>query len=154
MRTIRALWNRLRRAAVEGAVSGERRFEGLPVPDGASRSPMLFSVVGTGRCGSTLLGEMMNLRPELFVFRESHWIPKLFEAFGLTRAAPAEMVEMVLRTYFITGERVIQCDEATLRNLFPEAAETGVAAFCERIGSAFSARDVRRALGSTIEADS
>ncbi|MGH6692654.1 MAG: sulfotransferase family protein, partial [Gammaproteobacteria bacterium] len=97
-------------------------------------------VVGTGRCGTTLLQEMLNLHPELFVFNETHWIPKMFEHVGLGTAPAGELLNIVLRTTHVTGARVIDCDEASLASWFGEGDRMGVAAFCDRLGTMLAAR--------------
>ncbi len=105
---------------------------------------MHFCVVGTGRCGTTLLWEMLNLHPEVYVFRESHWIPKMYELFGTGRGDATELVDVVLRITHVTGDLVFEGDRRTLETLFPEPEEIGVAAFCERIGSHFARREGKR----------
>jgi hypothetical protein len=102
---------------------------------------MLFAVVGSGRCGTTLLWEMLNQHPELFVIRESHWIPKLFEHAGLEAVPVDDLVSIVLRTTHVTGAQVIACDEGTLRGWFADEGAMDVASFCDRIGSAFASRE-------------
>lgn len=99
---------------------------------------MHFCVVGTGRCGTTLLWDMLNLHPELFVFRESHWIPKMYEFFGTGTGDATDLVDIVLRTTHVTGELVYAGDLQVLQSLFPEGEKIGVAAFCDRIGSLFA----------------
>ncbi|MGH7834224.1 MAG: sulfotransferase, partial [Candidatus Binatia bacterium] len=44
---------------------------------------MFVCIVGTSRCGTTLLRQMMHEHPDLVVFRETHWLPKLVEFFGM-----------------------------------------------------------------------
>jgi hypothetical protein len=100
---------------------------------------MQFCIVGTGRCGSTALGDILNSHPELFVFPESHWIPKMFEFFGTGAGSVGELVDIVLRTNHVTGQPVIQCDEATLRQYFPTRHDRmSVAEFCDRLGRSFA----------------
>ncbi len=106
---------------------------------------MRFAVVGTGRCGSTLLEQMLNLHPDLFVMRESHWIPKMFEHAGLGRVPVEDLLRIVLATTFVTGERVLPCDEATLRLWFADGpSEMTVAGACDRIGQMLARRDGKR----------
>ncbi len=105
---------------------------------------MLFCVVGTGRCGTTLLWEMLNLHPEVYVFRESHWIPKMYELFGTGTGDAAELVDVVMRITHVTGELVFPGDRRMLEALFPVPEEIGVAAFCDRVGSAFARQDGKR----------
>ena len=109
---------------------------------------MRFAIVGTGRCGTTLLWEMLNLHPELFVLRESHWIPKMFEHFGLGTAPVGELISIVLRTTHVTGARVLDCDAAILAAWSGDRERMGVAPFCDRIGSMLAAQS-----GKSVWAD-
>ena len=100
---------------------------------------MHFCIVGTGRCGSTALGNILSSHPELFVFPESHWIPKMYEFFGTGTGPVGEFVEIVLRTTHVTGQPVVRCDEATLREWFPARDDRiTVAGFCDRLGRLFA----------------
>jgi hypothetical protein len=94
---------------------------------------MIFCVVGTGRCGSTALGRALNTHPEVFVFPESHWIPKMYEFFG-TGTGPVEaLLDIVLRTTHVTGQLVVPCDESSLRDWFPAGGEMSVVQFCDHL---------------------
>jgi hypothetical protein len=90
--------------------------------------------VGTGRCGTTLLWDMLNRHPELFVFRESHWIPKMYEFFGQLEAPVEVLAGIVLRTTHVTGAQVFQGDAAMIREACGDAERLSVAAFCDRLG--------------------
>jgi len=97
-----------------------------------------FCVVGTGRCGTTLLWEMLDHHPDLFVFRESHWIPKMYEFFGTGFGDAAELVDIVLRTTHVTGDLVYQGNPRILQGLFSQGERVDVAGFCDRIGTMFA----------------
>jgi hypothetical protein len=99
---------------------------------------MRFCIVGTGRCGSTLLRDLLNTHPEVFVFAESHWIPKMYEFFGTGPGPVEELLNIVLRTTHVGGELVVPCDEASLRARFRAGGELSVAAFCDSLGSMFA----------------
>jgi hypothetical protein len=83
---------------------------------------------------------MLNLHPELFVLRESHWIPKMFEHFGMGAAPVDELMSIVLRTTHVTGARVVDCEETTLADWFDKRDRMRVAAFCDRLGSKLAER--------------
>jgi len=102
---------------------------------------MRFCIVGTGRCGTTLLWQMMDLHPEVYVFRESHWIPKMYELFGTGQGSAADLVDIVLRTTFVTGDLVFPGEDPMLETLFPVPERIGVAAFCNRIGTELARRE-------------
>jgi hypothetical protein len=64
-------------------------------------------VVGTGRCGTHLLRDMLNLHPIVYIPRETHWIPTMYTAFGLTPQPWDSYTDVVDRTYHATGIRTI-----------------------------------------------
>lgn len=64
-------------------------------------------VVGTGRCGTHLLRDMLNLHPIVYIPRETHWIPTMYTAFGLTPQPWNSYTNVVDRTYHATGIRTI-----------------------------------------------
>ena len=97
---------------------------------------MKLCVVGTGRCGTTLLWRMLNAHPDLFVFRETHWLPALWERFG-TALAPAEaMLDVVARTRFAHGVPVTPLDAEAIRAAPGWAAEMTVRGFADHVGLA------------------
>lgn len=77
---------------------------------------MRLSIVGTGRCGSNMLWQMMNLHPKLFVFNETHWLVPLHDAFGLGQAPVDQMLDILRRTHHATGLAVTDLDEAGFRD--------------------------------------
>jgi hypothetical protein len=102
-------------------------------------------IVGTGRCGSTLLWDMLNRHPDLFVFRESHWIPKMYEFFGQGPGPVEILSRIVLHTTHVNGERVFPGDAATLSEACAGVESIGVAAFCDRVGRLLAKRAGKRA---------
>ena len=42
---------------------------------------MNFCIVGTGRCGTTLMAKLFNSHEQIFIFNETHFIPKLYVKF-------------------------------------------------------------------------
>jgi len=65
---------------------------------------MNFFIVGSGRCGSTLLMRMLNCHSDLYVFNETHWIPKLYEVFGSSKAQIDELFQIVGHTNHVNGQ--------------------------------------------------
>ncbi|HVR09298.1 MAG TPA: sulfotransferase [Thermoanaerobaculia bacterium] len=64
-----------------------------------------FFVVGTGRCGTTLLRDVLRLHPEVYVpASESHWIPYQHEVCGSQPHAPTVHAGLVERFSFPNGE--------------------------------------------------
>lgn len=66
-----------------------------------------FFVVGTGRCGTTLVRNGLNLHPDVFVPSESHWIPVQYEFCGTGRHPISVHTEIVERFSFHTSELTI-----------------------------------------------
>jgi hypothetical protein len=64
---------------------------------------MRFFVVGTGRCGSRLLRDILNLHESFYVPTESHWIPTMYEFYGSTSNPFDAYVDIVERTCFVEG---------------------------------------------------
>jgi hypothetical protein len=83
---------------------------------------------------------MFDAHPEVFVFRESHWIPKMYEVFGTAVASCDELVEIVLSTRHVDGEGVFPGSPEDLATIFPQRETLGVAEFCERMGRALADR--------------
>jgi len=109
---------------------------------------MRFFVVGSGRCGTTMLWRMLNLHPDLFVFRETHWHPKLFELHGLGTAPPAEMLDVVERTCFIEGQPTTAIDAELRAALLGLGPKVTVRQFSDALGQTLAARE-----GKTLWAD-
>lgn len=96
---------------------------------------MRFCIVGTGRCGSTLLRNLINLHPDVFVFKETHWIPKMHELFGTGYGNPNDLLNIMLRTYFVTGDLVTQIDFERLKSRLAPYELITVQNFCNVVGS-------------------
>jgi len=100
---------------------------------------MRFCIVGTGRCGSTLLRNMLNMHPETFVFPETHWIPKMYEMFGEQPANPESLMSIVQRTHHVTGKPVTSIESADLESGLGGMGTPTVREFCDRLGQHFAA---------------
>lgn len=95
---------------------------------------MHFSIVGTGRCGSTLLQEMLDLHPDVYVFPETHWIPKMYEFFGDAPGPVSDLLSIVGRTLHADGAATVELDlDALAASLEGRDAMT-VSAFCDHVG--------------------
>ncbi|MEO0342339.1 MAG: sulfotransferase [Pseudomonadota bacterium] len=95
---------------------------------------MKLCIVGTGRCGTTLIWRMLNDHPDLFLFRETHWLPALYEAFGTKPASTEAMLDLVTRTRFVTGEPTTPLDVAAYRANSRYRSEMTVRSFTEALG--------------------
>lgn len=105
---------------------------------------MRFCIVGTGRCGTTLLWRMLNSHPDIFIFRETHWLPKMYEFFGMTSCNTSDLINIFLRTTHITGDLVVPLDRRQLMEIFRGKIKTHVAEFYNKIGSYFATRDNKK----------
>ncbi|MCZ6782219.1 MAG: sulfotransferase [Proteobacteria bacterium] len=63
-----------------------------------------FFVVGTGRCGSTLLRRLLRLHPDAWVVKETHWIPLLFDFFGHREIELTEFFDAARLVYMAKGK--------------------------------------------------
>jgi hypothetical protein len=84
---------------------------------------------------------MMTRHPDLFVFPETHWIPKLVEFFGHGDGDVAEMIGIVARTRFVDGASTLAHD---LSSVPFEVSATGtltVRHFCDQVGHFLAARE-------------
>jgi hypothetical protein len=85
---------------------------------------MRFFVVGTGRCGSRLLRDILNLHQSIYVPTESHWIPVMHEFHGSTSNPFEAYVDIIERTCFVEGTRTIDVmleDVGCTKDAFYEA---------------------------------
>jgi len=69
---------------------------------------MKFCIVGTGRCGTKLLGTTFHKHPDVAVFNESHWIPKMYEFFGEQRVCWRALLSIAERTTWVGGEPLLE----------------------------------------------
>jgi hypothetical protein len=105
---------------------------------------MLFFLVGTGRCGTTLLARVLNTHPELFVINESHWIPKMYDVFGAARGPADELAEIVRRTWHVTGKPVFTGSAEQLTRAATDPPLTSVREFCDALMGELAAADGKR----------
>jgi hypothetical protein len=84
---------------------------------------------------------MLNSHPDLFVFNETHWIPKLYEFFGTSKIETGLMLDIVRRTHHVTGLPTAELDDqAFLNHSNPPICMT-VAEFCDALGDYFATQD-------------
>jgi len=67
---------------------------------------MRFFIVGTGRCGSTLMQRIFNSRTDTFVFNETHWIPNLIQGSTGHQIAYRRGLEIIQNTHHVNGKPV------------------------------------------------
>ena len=91
---------------------------------------------------------MFNAHPHIYVYDETHWIPKMFEFFGTGEAEVGLLIEIVRRTHHVTGVRATELDEAHLTTELSGRTRMTVAEFCDILGNSFARRH-----GKTLWAD-
>lgn len=101
---------------------------------------MHFCITGTGRCGTKLLRNMFNTHPDIYVYDETHWIPKMFEFFGTGEADVDSLIDIIRRTYYPTGTPVTELDEVSLVSELSGRTRMTVAEFCNILGNSFARR--------------
>ena len=83
---------------------------------------MEVCLVGTGRCGTTLLRELLHRHPGLYVFDETHWVPQLDRLFG-SRAVSVERLRPSGAQPGAAGRQAgVGRQDSGLRRLSPAAA--------------------------------
>ena len=60
----------------------------------------MFFIVGTGRSGTNLLRDMLNLHEAIYIPQETHWIPKMHEFYGLTTNPLSSYRNIIERTRY------------------------------------------------------
>lgn len=101
-----------------------------------------FFITGTSRSGSTLLRELLDDHPDTAVLNESQWLPAMTERFGTGAVAVGDLLDVVDRTYWDSGERVI---DANLR--LSETTRTAAEAHIrERVGDTTTVTDFHPAV--------
>lgn len=108
---------------------------------------MKLCIVGTGRCGTTLIWQMLNDHPDLFVFRETHWLPALHDAFGTTIGSTETMLDLVARTRFVTGEPTTPLDIDAFRASSRYRPEMTVRSFTDALGQSHAKANGKRFWG-------
>lgn len=82
-----------------------------------------FFIVGTGRCGTQLLRNILNKNPEVKVVPETHFFPVLYEKFGTGPLSCEDFMKIVLNMYGSRGKQWIYAilkDTGKSLNLFEE----------------------------------
>lgn len=73
----------------------------------AARSDPFF-VVGTGRSGTTMFRNLLRQAPGVFIPRETHWLPILWNEFGTRSVPTARVQDMVDRVYMAKGRTAFE----------------------------------------------
>jgi hypothetical protein len=87
----------------------------------------------------------MNLHPDVFVFPETHWIPKMYEFLGMGRGPGRELASIVQRTTFVNGRPTLELDPGLEEMLGALSGQlVTVREFCDALGSHMAGRDGKR----------
>jgi hypothetical protein len=66
-----------------------------------------FFLVGTGRCGTTMFRKLLSFHPDLYLPKETHWIPILYNSFGLQKVPHVEIFRFLDQVYMAKGRTAI-----------------------------------------------
>jgi len=102
---------------------------------------MRFCIIGTGRSGTTLLHNLLNLHPDVFVFNETHWIPKMYEFYGTGEAYPIDFINIIQKTFHVTGQAVTNINKSHILSLFEKNKPITAQHFCDTIGLMFATNE-------------
>lgn len=94
---------------------------------------MRFCIVGTGRCGSTLLQRMMNDHPDIFVYNETHWIPEMYKRFRTKKSTLQELRSIAENTHHVDGTPTFNFHESYFEGM---RTDLTIREFCDHIGKA------------------
>jgi len=72
-----------------------------------SSTKIKFFVIGTGRCGTTLVRDILRLHPDIYVPTESHWIPIQYEICGQLRNSVTLYTDIIERVFFFDGRLTV-----------------------------------------------
>ncbi len=72
---------------------------------------MKVCIVGTSRCGTTLLRSMLHQHPELKLFNETHWLPKMYEQYGHQKVTWHELLAIAEKTSWDTGRDLFDVNQ-------------------------------------------
>ncbi len=65
---------------------------------------MKVCIVGSSRCGTTVLREALHRHDELSIINETHWLPKMFEFYGTRRVPYDQLLNLAERTAWDSGK--------------------------------------------------
>jgi len=108
---------------------------------------MRFAIVGSGRCGTSLLRGLMNKHPQIWVHDETHWLPRMYEYAGLGRCRTEALVHIFCHTTHTNGRRVVPIEDVELTRLFEKTPVITVREFADRVGEYVAVQQGKTHLG-------
>lgn len=93
----------------------------------------IFFIVGTGRCGTNLCQQMLNLHPEITAVTETHFISTLVALFGKRQVAFADFFSVMDEHYTSDGSRKWSRLHAEAGGHDPKTFRSDLEAFCARM---------------------
>jgi len=77
-----------------------------------------FFIVGTGRCGTNLLRNLLQVHPDVWIARETHWLPILFHFYGLQEISAQQFLHVIQSVYMAKGRTAFE--RMMMNHLDPE----------------------------------
>ena len=68
---------------------------------------MRVCIVGTSRCGTSILRQLLHLHPRLRLFGETHWLPRMFEFAGHQRIGWRALYDIAAKTTWDNGRDLL-----------------------------------------------
>lgn len=115
-----------------------------------------FFLVGTGRCGSSMLRKLISEHADVHVPQETHWIPILYDFFGLREIGVDEFVTAVRGVYMAKGKtaynRILRQNDLMPHSYLPLFRELTADLPVKNIATLTSAflADIARRNGATL----
>lgn len=67
-----------------------------------------FFIVGTGRCGTTLFRKLLRYHTDVYVPKETHWLPILFNSYGLQKIPHRDFFKVLELVYMAKGRTAFE----------------------------------------------
>ncbi|MGI9013003.1 MAG: sulfotransferase family protein [Phycisphaerales bacterium] len=62
-----------------------------------------FFIVGTGRCGTTMLRKLLQMHHDVHIPKETHFFPLLYDSFGQREVDVTQLIDLASRMYLAKG---------------------------------------------------
>lgn len=111
---------------------------------------MFVCIVGTSRCGTSVLRELLHSHPELCIFRETHWLPKMVEFYGHQRVPAQQLLKIIEKTTWDSGEDLLSVNLEFSPYPTREDLVLALRAEFEKLGGWFNIREFHSILARVL----